>query len=250
MAYAGNSKVIIFGGDRDRKEHFLNDTWEYDTISHTWTEFNKKGVKPSPRKHCVMVKVSNDKLVLFGGMTSNGKQLDDTWEYNLITHEWRLIPVFGPSARVSHAMAYIGDNKVLLFGGSVFSEKAEDELDDTWIYDVTANTWTEYEQTGPRPAARHEPAVSYSGGSKIILYGGNHIGGDRYLTYGDTWEYDLKTNTWTEYNQTGIKPPIAAASAITYDGYSTIFMHGGGGSEIADQTWEYNLLEHVWIRRY
>ncbi len=144
MAYAGNSKVIVFGGDHDGKEDYLNDTWEYDTISHTWKEYNKKGMRPSPRKHCVMIRVSDEKLILFGGMESRGKQLDDTWEYNPTTHEWRIIPVFGPSARVSHSMAYIGNHKVFLFGGSVFLEKVEDELDDTWIYDVTASTWTEY----------------------------------------------------------------------------------------------------------
>jgi N-acetylneuraminic acid mutarotase len=181
-------------------------------------------------------------------MESGGKQLDDTWEYNPITHEWTYIPVTGPSARVGHSMAYIGDDKVLLFGGSVFREKGEDELHDTWIYNATESTWTEYIQRGQKPAARHESAISYAGGSKIFLYGGNHIGGERYLTYGDTWEYDLLTNTWTEYKQTGINPPFAAGSAIAYNNDFIIIMHGGGGSEIADQTWEYDLLEDVWSR--
>ena len=43
-----------------------------------------------------------------------------------------------PSARSRHAMAYLGGDQVLLFGGELPSGSS----DETWVYDLSDNTWT------------------------------------------------------------------------------------------------------------
>ena len=46
-------------------------------------------------------------------------------------------PATKPSARLEHAMASLGGDQVLLFGG--FDGSFDDE---TWVYDLSDNTWT------------------------------------------------------------------------------------------------------------
>jgi len=48
-------------------------------------------------------------------------------------------PSTKPSARNIHTMAYIGNGKVLLYGGLTESGKNGE----TWIYDLSENTWTQ-----------------------------------------------------------------------------------------------------------
>jgi len=64
------------------------------------------------------------------------------------------------SARRWHAMAYIGGDQALLFGGD---DGTPD--DETWVYDLSANTWTPQSPVGgTKPLARHSHAMAYLGG--------------------------------------------------------------------------------------
>ena len=88
-------------------------------------------------------------------------------------------------------MAFIGDDKVMIFGGggaSAFS-------DETWIYDLSDNSWTQKTQS-IKPHARFDFAMAYIGDDKVLLFGG--IMDDFSTAYGDSWIYDLSDNTWTQ----------------------------------------------------
>jgi hypothetical protein len=53
--------------------------------------------------------------------------------------DWNLKnPATKPSPRFEHAMSYVSPDHVLLFGGSDGSYNNE-----TWIYDLNDNTWTQ-----------------------------------------------------------------------------------------------------------
>jgi len=86
----------------------------------------------------------------------------DDWSY--------LTPPVSPSARAGHGMASIGDDKVLMFGGSV-------DLDftlsnETWIYDLSENTWTNMSPQGGVPTARVLHTMAFIGDDKVLLFGG------------------------------------------------------------------------------
>lgn len=82
-------------------------------------------------------------------------------------------PAPKPSARFLHKMAYIGGDQVLLFGGDT------DESDfiinnETWVYDLSDNTWTQDANT-ILPSARVEHALSETsmdGSSFLVLFAG------------------------------------------------------------------------------
>ncbi len=115
MTYLGGDQVLLFGGLTSSGPN--DETWGYDPSANTWTQ-KSPTTSPSARVFHAMAYIGGDQVLLFGGLTSSGLN-DETWVYDLSDNTWtQMSPVGGtkPSARV-HAMAYIGGNQVLLFGG-------------------------------------------------------------------------------------------------------------------------------------
>ncbi len=174
---------------------------------------------PSARYAYGMAYIGDDKVLLFGGSIGTGSvYLNDTWVYDLSANAWEIKnPVGGtkPTTRYNIGMAYIGDNKVFLFGGR---DSSSADLDDTWVYDLSANTWAEKTISGDEPLVRFEHRLVYLGGDQVFLFGG------RYGTSGtrnDTWIYDLSANSWTDQSPSG--------SIVARGGYA---MARIGGNEV------------------
>ena len=142
-----------------------------------------------------------------------------------------------PSVRDSHAMAYIGDNKVLLFGGYDGSNKG-----DTWVYNLSTNTWTDQNPQGDKPSARYYPAMAYIGGDKVLSFGGRSGSSQ----YNDTWVYDFSANTWTDQNPQGDKPSARNSHAMAYIGDDKVLLFGGYPN--VNDTWVYDLSENTWTQ--
>ena len=70
------------------------------------------------------------------------------------TGKWiKLEPENSPPARTSFGMAHIGDDNVIIFGGHSNDGLI---LDDTWIFDLSENKWTEIEsEIKPTKRIRH-----------------------------------------------------------------------------------------------
>ncbi|HSR33809.1 MAG TPA: kelch repeat-containing protein, partial [Anaerolineae bacterium] len=115
---------------------------------------------------------------LFGGY-AGGSENGETWVYDLSENSWtnksKSLTV-APSPRDSHAMAWLGGDQVLLFGGLSFDYNGE-----TWVYDLSENSWTE-KSPAPAPTARYYHAMAPLGGGQVLLFGGYGADFD-----GDTW---------------------------------------------------------------
>lgn len=239
MAYAGGSKMILFGGAGPRY-----DTWEYDAATHTWTEyvFTGIGAKPAGRYEHAMAWAGGSKVILFGGSAYGGTQ-NDTWLYDASAHTWTEVVIAGskPDARRVHALAYGGDGKVVLFGGYVYGSE---QMNDTWEFDVHALTWTKITVTGAQPAPRQEHGMAWAGGRKILLYGGRD---GTYVPVDPDWEYDLVTQAWTRFNIGGTTPYQRREHSLAYAGGSSVMVFGGmsddGLGHIYDETWECRITE-------
>ncbi len=168
----------------------------------------------------------NNKLYLFGGEGAGNSAsvgyLNDLWEYDPATNNWRSLKgtggaaVYGtlgqyaaantPGARKSSA-SWVLNNKFYLFGGY-----AGGRLNDLWEYDPSINQWRwlngvsavnvapTYGTIGvadpsnnPGGRATIYPWV-FNG--KLYLFGGEKSGvsGDEALS--DIWEYDPLANLW------------------------------------------------------
>ncbi|NUN08927.1 MAG: T9SS type A sorting domain-containing protein [Ignavibacteriaceae bacterium] len=126
-------------------------------------------------------------------------------------------PSSPPSARDRHAMAYIGDDKILLFGGYTGSKNGE-----TWIYDLSANTW-EQKSPSTSPGAREYHAMAYLGGDQVLLFGGDIEGQSHTST---TFIYDLSENTWTELSPANV-PEGRRWHEMSYIADGKVILSGG-----------------------
>ena len=162
-----------------------------------WT-LKSPATKPSGRYYHAMASHGGDQVLFFGGL--DGPFYDDTWVYDLSDNTWTLkSPATKPSARVYHAMASLGGDQVLLFGGLVSGSGRNDE---TWVYDLSDNTWT-LKSPATKPSARLRHAMASLGGDQVLLFGGFDDSSDD-----ETWVYDLSDNTWT------LKSPATQAGDV------------------------------------
>jgi N-acetylneuraminic acid mutarotase len=227
LAYIGGDQVLLFGGDDGRDE-----TWVYDLSDNTWTQ-QSPASKPSERDAHAMAYIGGDQVLLFGGLAVGGFS-DETWLYDLSDNTWTdMSSSSRPIARRTHAMAYIGGDQVLMFGGD---EGSYVFRNDTWIYDLSAHTWTE-QNPALKPAIRWGSETAYLGGDKVVLFGGANGGFQN-----DTWIFDLSDGEWTQdANTTQPSPRREFGLAETsMDGSSYPVLFGGeGDSGDDDETWTF-----------
>ena len=126
-------------------------------------------------------------------------------------------------------MAFIGDDRAVLFGGD---DGAND--DETWIYDLSENTWTQM-APDPRPSPRNTFAMAYLGGDQVMLFGGH----DGSSADDETWIYDLSENTWTQDMNT-TQPAARYGFGLCETGVSGSnfpVLFGGYGDYAREDTW-------------
>ncbi|MEM7798140.1 MAG: kelch repeat-containing protein [Chloroflexota bacterium] len=168
--------------------------------------------------------------VLFGGSDQFDVEQSETWEYNG-TNWSQASPTTSPAARSGHSLAFnSGDNKVYLFGGNADTTY----FSDLWTYDGT--TWTELTpSTAPPARSKHGMAI---GNGQILIFGGRTAAG---TLLGDTWVYDIATNSWSEVSGAG--PEARMKHSIVYDVANSEFVMMAGTSDADDiyltDTWRY-----------
>jgi len=232
LAYLNNDQALLYGGVSEWGE-YLFDTWIYDFSDNSWIQQNPV-INPSTRRYFDMAHIDAELVLLFGGYTAPLNFNDETWIYNLSDNSWtQLYPTNHPSARILHAMAYIGSDKVLLFGGQ---DPWHD--DETWIYDLSENNWTQ-QNPSTNPSARNYHEMAYFGNDQVVLFSGKDAD---YNQLDDTWIYDLSENTWTQ-DTNPIHPEARWYHALSGTGMNrsnNIVLFGGmnfDGSR--DDTWIY-----------
>ena len=240
MASIGGDNVLLFGGFSD--DVLNGDTWIYNPSDGTWTE-KSPTAHPSARSMSAMASIGDDKVLLFGGMDDYYGPNDETWVYDLSDGTWtEKSPTAHPSARSMSAMASIGDDKVLLFGGM---DDYYGPNDETWVYDLSDGTWTEKSPTA-HPSARGFPAMASIGGGKVLLFGGFSDDG----LNGDTWIYNPSDGTWTEKSPTA-HPSARSMSAMASIGDDKVLLFGGMDDYYGpnDETWVYDLSDGTWTEK-
>lgn len=241
----GDKEVQLRIDNDDADEGMYTITLRAGSTPNTWRDIEPTAA-PSPRFNTALAATDDGRVLLFGGRESDGTRVADTWVFDVEAGEWsELAPATSPPFRDAHAMAYVGDGMVVLFGGNQTSGPGGmvSPLDDTWMFDLAAEDWTEL---GPdaSPSLRFQHGMASVGDGTAILYGGRPEFG---LELGDTWMFDGATQTWTD-----LAPPMSAgtrsAFAFASDGASTLVMVGGttNSVNIVDETWRYDVAGNTW----
>ncbi len=237
-----SGRLIMFGGASYKS---YQDTWAYDPATDIWTELEPSGTQLLARSAQSMAyDPARGRFIMFGG-DSAGTLLDDTAVYDPAANAWTELEPSGmrPTARSAHSMVYDpAGGRFIMFGG----DSAGAFLDDTWVFDPAANTWTELEPSGMRPTARSAHSMVYDPTSgRLILFGGAIA----LALLDDTWAYDPVANAWTELKPSGTLPPARSAHSMAYDpGTHRLIMFGGRGDAgtSLNDTWAYDPTANAW----
>ena len=190
-----SNTAVMFGGIGNDVTY--DDTWMYNFTSNTWTEMTISEHPCGRYGQCMIFDPVRDRTLLFSGNSVDGMN-PDMWEYDYVSNNWTDISqIHHPQGRKWGSMVYDSDNGIgILFGGDC---NVPEFVNDTWKYDCLTDEW---ENLSPEtaPCVRASPGLAYDSGSqKVILFGGQSKDlNDDYCTLGDTWVFDLATNTWTE----------------------------------------------------
>lgn len=187
ICYIEEGKVLLFGGRENGSE-----TWLYDANTNQWQlrspEIEGEGF--SGRYDFGMAYIGQGRVVMFGGQ-SGGE--DQTWIYDLGQDQWRrMMPdmVGGTlTARYGLSMTYIGDDRVLLFGG-LSSPIYYQEI---WMYDLSDNRWTNltYSTAGASPKGRYHMEIGSVGLGQVVMFGGWATDGGY---FNGTWRFSVPDN--------------------------------------------------------
>jgi hypothetical protein len=218
------NNAYLFGG-QTINEMLLNDLWKYNVKEKTWIEIEGNSDLPQKRAGHSAHFVGNNAILVFGGRGENSTYLNDTWEYNITTNEWREIkfsddatidnnnnnnspvnpsnqnntntddgsdndaPPSGngklPPPRRNHSSVYIESKNLIVIAGG-YNDTGY--LSDVWSYDIDKKLWTQH-NTPTELIARSNHSMAYiEETDKIIIFGGKSESG----SLNDLWTFSLK----------------------------------------------------------
>lgn len=223
------SKLVVFGGDTRSggtlpANTLLNDTWEYDPATNTWTDVTPAAGSPAPRRWAAMTfEPTLGGMLLFGGDLGTPAANSETWLFlggNWIQFSPGHVP---PARRMASLMTRTNPefNDVIMVGGEDTSNTVYPELYrhlDAWKWDGTDwallsdYDWATGVGTFPASAMANQ-AVYDPIRKRVVMQGGQGIAANTannsIYVYGTTTyngsptnytsEFDCLTNSWTLY---------------------------------------------------
>jgi N-acetylneuraminic acid mutarotase len=139
MVYYGG-KVYLFGGAKPinvlNKSHSMkkdtsdnvieqNDICSYNPATGIWESLAP--INPPPKRKNHTANVWNDKMVVFGGDSSDVLK-DDLWTYEFQNNTWTQLPVGGTPPKVTNHTATIEGNILVIAGGADSSDVSSPEV--------------------------------------------------------------------------------------------------------------------------
>jgi hypothetical protein len=188
-------------------------------------------------------------------ITANGAELVNTTIANvnsaIVTVHMTANPVLGP--RVSSGSAYDPPSqRFLLYGGNDSSASnslfyASCMSDVVEAVDITQRSFTTRVPGGltTSPSPRYETSMATAGGV-AVLFGGRTCT-DTGDSLGDTWEYSLSTNTWTQVSPSTRPSPRRGAAMVREPFGNSVLMVGGyRNPSHSNEVWRYTPSNDTW----
>ena len=264
--------LVMFGGLPGVGLKALQDLWEWNPATSTWTDRTPSGSKPIARFGAGMVFDSiRNKFVIFGGRSTTNYDLADTWEWDPTSGAFtdRTGSSVAPVGRSQHSMVFEkSTGKVLLFGGGLAGTDYNGigislAFADTWEWNPATGAWAQL-APAKAPSARHDSAMVWdSKRSRAVLFGGMQK--DQADVDGtpmqDTWEWDPAKPGWTERKATGVEPSARYGHAMAYDPVRGLIVLVGGGDSNTGKTssdlgqnaladvWDWDPIAGTWAQR-
>jgi uncharacterized protein (TIGR03437 family) len=240
IAYdAAERQLWMFGGQDSAPK---DDLWAYSLRTKQWRAVETASAPPARFGHTLLLDPVRRRLIVFGGQARGF--FSDVWAFDIAAGVWRPLAAdeAGPTRRYGHSAIYdpVHDRMVISHG---FTNSGR--FDDTWAFDLRANTWTNLSPASNRPLRRCLHHATYDSAGRMYLYGGCASGFGA-CPLGDLWSFDLARNTWTELRASGA-PPAREHYGMGFDtSANRLRLFGGAGPALLNDTWEFDAAAVSW----
>lgn len=242
--YEESEKIIVFGGYSNKK--YLNDLFEYDISENKWTIIAKNAPKGRIWNGCIFLE-KDYKMIILGGEGDNEIELNDVYEYNIITKEWRELGYLNIGGYSCFSSVYRKkNNSIILFGGNI--NKIKNNF--LWEYNIDNNSLSKikYNQKDDEiPCSRYNhSSVILEDEDKMYIFGGKS--GDIRLS--DLWCFNFNNMKWNKVITKGNKPfQKASCSLIMLPNRKQMILFGGyNGKKALNKLYIFDFEESRWKR--
>ncbi|KAL4458993.1 hypothetical protein ABPG75_013858 [Micractinium tetrahymenae] len=225
----GEEFLVVFGGINERKEA-LDDLAVLQCDQEAWFAPDRAAVGPAARAFHAAAAVGR-RMYMFGGhvfvrQQHKIHQFNDLWCLDTDTWEWSRLSGDAPDApqpcpRDRASMVAVGDSKLLVVGGA---DAMNRRLDDAWVFNLEAGSWSEVKVAGPRPRARCCTAL-FALEHRVLMFGG-----DAYGVTNELWSLrgleGKEPAQWTQLQLEGPPPAPRRGHAVAVTGNWVVFVGG------------------------
>lgn len=172
-----DGKAYVFAG-RDSDGTYLNDLWQYDSQTDTWTNLGA-----APMKARVNATMATDGEHIFAGLGYSDKKayhdtayLSDWWVYKPATREWKRMKDY-PNKRTVAVVSFASDGYIYAlygFGATGFTR-------DICCYNIAEDRWEQWADNADR--------ATYNSGGCGAWLNGTYYFGTGYNTHNLTHWY-------------------------------------------------------------
>jgi predicted phosphodiesterase len=136
----GNGRILLGGGTN--WDIPLNDIWEFNFTTNSWTELIPSTSVPTFAT-ALTYDIESNIIVANGGPTDAAEEVfvQETWKFNLTSGQWNnSYSPNNPPPRSRHYLAYdIESDRTIMYGGALPNGAVGEALGDTWSYDHRVN---------------------------------------------------------------------------------------------------------------
>ena len=229
---------LLFGGE-NAQGTALNDFWSWNGTA--WTQLTPTTLPPVRSRHGMAFDALRNRTIVYGGKSGTTLR-SDVWEWDG-TNWAEASSSARPSERHAPVMSYdTTRGRMVLFGG----RDNANFLADTWEIernDGPINPGLAWTQTNPviAPPARNSAASAFDPvRNRVVMFGGF----EGTTQFGDTWTYDVTTQTWLK-RQPVTQPSGKSAPSMCFQNARNKTLLFGGFNAVTGQqqeTWEWDGL--------
>ena len=220
----GDFAYVATGIDQNFKRY--NDLWQYDPTNDNWLQLaslpdsNRNG-GGTVRNSGVGFTVNN--LGYIGTGYDGYNPMNDFWQYDPSSNEWKQIADFAGGARYD-AVAFGIQN----FGYVSTGYDGSNGQKDFWQYDPTSDTWTQKVSMG---GTKRQGAVAFVYKDQGFIVTGINSGS----VVTDFWRFDPSQPEASSWHQ--LAQIVNASTESFDDGYTTIVRTNGAAFVIGDSAY-------------
>jgi len=232
-----------------------------------WRRISPKGDVPSNRGASSLTSFG-EKAYLFAGfeeILTDTPQVtintffNDLFELNLNSGRFTKLSTTGPTPSPRGFHCAFKDPltaSFYVFGGANydFTQGTFDAYNDMSRFNINTNSWETIHPTNEGPSPRLGSACAVFD-SKVVVHGGVSLGAFGFDPHGDTWVYDIPSNSWTQINGLGDVPSARyfhSAGNWVAGGNKLIIMNGesfvDGDFLLLTDAYEYDFNTNTWTR--